>query len=116
MSINKKFSAYKSRAKNKGIRFSLNKKQFQYILAKPCYYCKTNDNLGIDRINNDKGYVSNNVVSCCWDCNRSKSNKTEEEYKDYVKRFGGSFYNSLEDIIKHKTELFMLNPKLGNRR
>ena len=41
---------------------------------------------GIDRVDNDKGYVKNNVVSCCSKCNRSKFRGTQEEFLAWAKR------------------------------
>jgi hypothetical protein len=35
----------------------------------------------LDRINSDIGYLKDNLVTCCWDCNRLKSDKyTYEEF------------------------------------
>jgi len=40
-----------------------------------CYYCNHDleeTGIGLDRIDNDKGYLENNVVPCCWICNKIK--------------------------------------------
>ena len=43
-----------------------------------CIYCKKDimneTGCGLDRINNDKGYTFDNVVSCCGDCNKIRNN------------------------------------------
>lgn len=35
---------------------------------------------GLDRIDNTKGHYKDNVVPCCWDCNRAKGNRTRAEF------------------------------------
>lgn len=83
-----KFSDYKARAKKKGISFTIDKGIFEVLISRPCYFCRINKKeVGIDRIDNSKGYESGNCISCCWDCNRSKSNKSMSEYRDYLLRF-----------------------------
>ena len=39
---------------------------------------------GVDRVNSNKGYILENCVSCCSWCNFSKSNRTVEEYKNWL--------------------------------
>jgi hypothetical protein len=41
---------------------------------------------GIDRINNEEGYTSNNTVSCCFTCNRMKGTMSSEEFKIHLKK------------------------------
>ena len=41
---------------------------------------------GLDRIDSSKGHTDDNVVSCCWDCNRAKGNKTLEEFLAHIER------------------------------
>ena len=45
-----------------------------------CFYCeKFSENrsyCGIDRVDNDIGYILSNCVSCCSNCNDIKSNST----------------------------------------
>lgn len=41
---------------------------------------------GIDRIDNNKGYVTGNVVSCCKFCNTAKMDLTIEEFHAWIKR------------------------------
>lgn len=36
---------------------------------------------GIDRVDNNKGYEIENVVTCCTDCNKKKLKKTQEEFR-----------------------------------
>ena len=71
--------------------------EFLDLIKKPeCHYCgvplqykehskvwnKNNSRAHqLDRKNNDIGYEKNNLVPCCWECNRLKSNRfTYEEF------------------------------------
>ena len=79
---------------------------YKRLVKQPCYYCgqefsrvlkdiehtrkvqvsdtevKMN---GLDRVDNEKGYELNNVVPCCKDCNRMKSNKELSYFLNKVK-------------------------------
>jgi hypothetical protein len=39
---------------------------------------------GIDRVDNNQGYVEGNVVSCCHRCNHAKKNYSFEEFQDWI--------------------------------
>jgi len=36
--------------------------------------------MGIDRWDNSQGYLADNVVPCCKDCNRAKNTRTPREF------------------------------------
>jgi hypothetical protein len=55
--------------------FQLNFDEFKCLVTSPCHYCKSisdTEAIGIDRVNNDIGYVKENCVAACWKCNRMK--------------------------------------------
>lgn len=96
------FSSYKSRAKRKELIFNIPSDVFEVLKERPCYFCRTTkEQVGVDRINNAKGYVSGNCVPCCWDCNRSKSNKSLKEYKEYLLRFNKDLRLSDNPLVVH---------------
>jgi len=41
---------------------------------------------GIDRIDNIKGYLRTNVVSCCWMCNKMKHTTPQRAFLDHVSK------------------------------
>lgn len=45
------------------------------MLSSECVYCGDNymPNLGLDRIDNSKGHLKSNVVTCCYECNTARS-------------------------------------------
>jgi len=42
--------------------------------------------LGIDRMNNEVGYIITNVVPCCKICNWCKSNLTIQEFREWINK------------------------------
>jgi len=84
-----KYYQYKKRAKTKGLKFLVSFERFYSLLTAKCYICDLDgrkNELGIDRLNNKKGYTEFNIVGCCWDCNRMKSDMTMSEFSVYIKR------------------------------
>lgn len=84
--INHIYSVYKYNSKDKGAHFFLNREEFEIIIKQECHYCgnpagncKKTKNLpdgfkynGIDRVNPRDPYIKENVVPCCWMCNKAK--------------------------------------------
>lgn len=103
---NKVFSHYMCGAKDRGHEFSIQKDEFMSFISNDCYYCgakpkeatiiKPDDNNGrrsrtityngIDRIDNSKGYVKGNCVTCCSSCNYSKRIMLVDEWLDLCAR------------------------------
>lgn len=89
---------YKQRAKKRGYEYNLTEEQFEEITQQPCYYCGAKpDNVkkqqycngayiynGIDRVDNAKGYTTDNVVPCCKTCNSAKGQLTMQEFKNWI--------------------------------
>jgi hypothetical protein len=69
-----RWDAYKRRAEKKGVLFELTKRDFEILIKGECAYCKRTPTtwFGIDRIKPDNGYVLENAVPCCLDCNTDK--------------------------------------------
>jgi len=87
-----RYGQYKSDAIKIGREFSLSFEQFFTFWQKDCSYCggeiKT---IGLDRVNSKVGYEIDNIVPCCFDCNRLKSNRVLEEW-----------LSKMEKILKFK--------------
>ncbi len=78
---------YRRRAKSKGYSFELTKEQFRELTSGNCYYCGVKPKQvnhpkpcvgayiynGIDRVDTTKGYILNNCVPCCIQCNSDKN-------------------------------------------
>jgi len=69
-------SQYRRIDKKKGFENDLTKEFIlSNIISQPCFYCRDSlENIGCDRIDNQKGHCKNNVVPCCDICNSVRSN------------------------------------------
>ncbi len=78
---NGKYGQYYRNAKNRNLEFRLTKKEFLSFWEKDCYYCgKQVQGVGIDRLDNKKGYTLKNCVVCCFVCNKMKMEMTPTEF------------------------------------
>ena len=74
--LSRRYSTYKNSAKRRGHDFQLSMEEFSTFQDEPCYYCgdeiQSSGKIGIDRIDNTKGYIIENCVPCCEICNKMK--------------------------------------------
>jgi hypothetical protein len=69
-----KKNVYKSKSRGLG-EFNISFDEFTKIVNSACHYCdyKADDEVnGIDRVDNNNGYIVSNCVPCCKICNRIK--------------------------------------------
>lgn len=94
------YSAYKTRAKKKELDFQLSKNIFDKITKSICYICGKNGDygIGLDRFDNDIGYVESNCKPCCNYCNYMKKNYSYDSFLNKVKDIVTNTYNN--DSIK----------------
>jgi hypothetical protein len=62
-------------AKRRNKDISLVESEFINLVNNKCYYCNyinENEVIGVDRLDNNKGYILDNCVPCCKICNRLK--------------------------------------------
>lgn len=83
-------SRYRANAKTKKRAFELTKEAYDELANLPCVYChrditETNTS-GIDRIDNDLGYVPGNMQPCCSECNVMRGALTVEAFLEKVSR------------------------------
>jgi hypothetical protein len=90
------FNRYKGSAKRKGRKFELSFENFLILISNKCYYCGAEPNNlsvrgrssykynGIDRVNNELGYIDSNCVSCCSFCNMAKNDLPVEYFLKWV--------------------------------
>lgn len=88
---NTRFIKLKSTAKKRKLILNITLEQYSLLISIPCIYCsgafETNSTgVGLDRVDNNRGYEFDNVVSCCGECNRIKGSKlSKEEAKAAIK-------------------------------
>lgn len=104
--LNNLYRGYKQGAKSKHLDFELSIDEFAAITKQNCYYCgsapskkvsdawkknghKLNGDYiynGIDRKDNKVGYVKDNIVPCCWQCNYLKRSIHHDTFLDTVEK------------------------------
>lgn len=94
------FSLYRGKSKRQNKLWELDIHTFKNITSLNCFYCDlppSNKSIkhkytyyynGIDRLDNDKGYILTNIVPCCYHCNTLKGGITKNMiYKLYKKLY-----------------------------
>ena len=87
------YATYRCSAAKKGVEFSLTKEDVRNITKSDCFYCGKQPYCvykpaisggylysGIDRRDNDEGYVLGNVAPCCKMCNWMKNTYSESDF------------------------------------
>lgn len=93
----------KRAAKKRGYKWELTDTEVLILMSKNCFYCNTSPQNrkfeksykghlkpfiynGIDRIDNTKGYLFDNVVPCCKKCNIAKGEMNLNEWKEHMEK------------------------------
>lgn len=101
--IRKHYSTTKHSAKKRGILFEIPFEDFRKIVIGNCSYCGQTPNQlkkeysrksyktpillnGVDRVDNNKGYTTDNCVTACFVCNYAKLDMTLEEFKSWINK------------------------------
>lgn len=100
--LNNWYAKYRYTAKKRKIPFELDYNDFTQMAIQECHYCGRQPKTrvvyhvaklqnydffvnGIDRKDNNVGYIKYNCVPCCKTCNTMKSNMSYEEFKDWIR-------------------------------
>lgn len=98
---------YRRAARARGYVWTLTDQEAMSLLTGSCYLCNSPPSRtvksqskhlkpteavcnGIDRINNDLGYVPDNVKSCCWTCNSMKGTMPLSLFLSQVRRLAAA--------------------------
>lgn len=84
----KQTKMYQKRAEQKQFGFDAN--SIVDLFRQPCFYCGDATRYengepvcGVDRVDNSRGYVAENMVPCCTICNFMKGSFSLEEFLDH---------------------------------
>ena len=97
------YCGYRLGAKKRGMLFELSKETFRNLIREPCHYCgslpsskfnkpklkQSYPNFkynGVDRIDNKRGYILDNCVTCCNTCNLAKRKMSLDEFKNWINK------------------------------
>lgn len=83
----------KKGAKDRGIIWELTDEEATACILGDCYYCgaKPDPVNGIDRVDNSKGYLSDNTVPACSVCNMMKQELTLTGFLNHCTRILTNF-------------------------
>ena len=101
------YNLYRVGARDRNKDFNLTLEQFVEFSQKECFYCgsppsnragtEANNGYykynGLDRVDNNKGYSLDNIVSCCKNCNMAKRQLTQEEFFAMIKKIYERHFN-----------------------
>lgn len=90
------YKMYIKNAELRNLEFNLTYEEFKLIIFNTCYYCgntgefysktysKTHNikRVGVDRVDNTKGYTVENSIPCCKTCNIMKGSLTYKEFTE----------------------------------
>ena len=89
------YATAKGGAKKRGYDWKLSFEEYDELTSQPCYYCGTTEAIGIDRIDNQVGYLAENSRPCCKKCNQAKHATGEEDFIEWI----GRAYHHLSEKI-----------------
>ena len=98
---------YKNQAQKRNLSFDLSDDEFFILTKGNCHYCGIEPSQerfykgcngsyihnGVDRVDNSRGYILDNCVSCCKHCNNAKRTMTLKE-----------FYTWIDRLIRHRAK------------
>ena len=100
------FRIYRRGAKKRGLLFEITLDQFDALAQSDCYYCgnkpvQCHKNIarhyngaytynGIDRLDNDIGYLQTNCVPCCGTCNMMKRTMVESTFVEQCRKIAAN--------------------------
>lgn len=106
------FSKYQKSARIRNLEFDLTKTEALKLFKEKCYYCNDlPENIettyqvvyqGIDRIDNDKGYIKGNIVPCCSFCNYAKHYHSQEKFLNKVEKI----HKNVQRLGENRTRKF----------
>lgn len=82
-SLEVKYRDVVKKCKKYGLELKMTIEEYEKLAKSSCYYCKFKKNnylIGVDRLDNSKGYIEGNIVPCCKMCNFMKNTLNEATF------------------------------------
>lgn len=100
-----KYANYKYKAIGRGLEWSLSKAEFACLWGKSCWYCGSAvETIGIDRLDNSKGYFIQNVMPCCKTCNWMKQQMTHKQFYCHIRKIIDHAMDQLKELEDHPSD------------
>lgn len=97
--FNNVYNDYVGSARRRGLQFLLSRDTFRQLTTSNCHYCDLVPSTvekkaalsnytynGIDRVDNEIGYVAGNCVPCCFPCNSAKGTMSSHDFFSLIRR------------------------------
>lgn len=92
--LERHYKVYNIGATKRNLSFNISIEAFETLVNSPCEYCgyhQDHEAIGVDRIDNTRGYEDDNVVPCCKTCNRMKGDLTLHEFTSHIEKIIGHY-------------------------
>ncbi len=86
-----KYKIYMNNAIKRNYIFELTFEEFTNLTSSNCYYCNSSPENGVDRLDNNLGYIIENCVPCCTMCNIMKNKYSFSTFIDQCKLISEKF-------------------------
>lgn len=114
------YCRYIDRATKKGFAFEISEEDYKLITNGNCFYChreSTEDSRnGIDRIDSEKGYILDNCVPCCSECNYMKNRFSFESFMTKNTHVGLQYIIRKEEIDEIDVEVCLLHKIMNENK
>lgn len=101
------YNKYKNHCQKVNREFNVDKKLFLELIQENCYYCGSSPMNtawdkgrtfsvkynGLDRVDSSKGYIKENVVTCCSNCNFAKQDFELSEFYVWINKVYANLKN-----------------------
>jgi len=106
--LSTRYHNYVQNSRRTNRTFELTLECFASITSQPCIYCNgyepEKDHTGIDRLDNSRGYLLDNIAPACWPCNRLKGCRSLPQFITDVLTQAGR-YSVIAAHIRESWEL-----------
>lgn len=110
--VNHKWRQMLANAAKKDREVTITLKLFQQIITSKCYLCGTEATkevlLGVDRVDNKKGYSEDNCKPCCKTCNAMKEQHTLDVFLQHIQKIA-TYVNTYPPSGKNFQSLLRMN-------
>jgi hypothetical protein len=115
LNIHDRISSSKRQAIAKGLEWELTDEEAEKMLTSPCVYCKHIDLEvrlnGIDRLNQQGNYTTENTVPCCWTCNFMKGVMDPRTFIERCTVVSKCTHEFSADIPRQELDLYLNRKK-----
>ena len=104
LNVKDRISSSRRQANAKGIEWCITDAEAEKMMTSPCVYCNHIDLTvrlnGLDRLNQQGNYTTENTVACCWTCNFMKGCFDPKTFIEQCKKISKCIYEFPEVPIQ----------------